>query len=151
MTSHRLFSPEAVHAAKIRPGDLIFIQSFEMTSTDVVVGVGMGYDLGAYAPVTSEGTLFVDGVLVSCFADFDDHEMAHYIMGPLRALYEMAPISMGANGHYIHWLLRSILRPVGVRLLGKEKFYQDVSKTEGHANDEHSRFVIKKEVRKVKL
>ena len=32
--------------------------------------------LGAFTPVTMDGTIVVDGVLASCYA-FSDHDMAH--------------------------------------------------------------------------
>ena len=39
--------------------------------------------LGAYTPVTMEGTIVVDGVLASCYA-FSDHDLAHIGVTPMR-------------------------------------------------------------------
>ena len=41
----------------------------------------------AYAPLTEAGTAFVDGALVSCYADHLPVETAHAAFAPLRALY----------------------------------------------------------------
>jgi len=148
MTSERLFKQEAVHAAKIRPGDLINTQSYDQTRADRVVGVGIGEDKGAYAPVTYEGTLFVDDVLVSCFADFEDHDMAHYLMGPARVLYNMVPNSVASKGHYVHGYLRGIFRPVAVRLFGEEKFYKAKFENERIEVEQESVWILKQKLEK---
>ena len=38
---------------------------------------------GAYAPLTIEGNMMVDGVLASCYA-FTDHDLAHIVMTPIQ-------------------------------------------------------------------
>ena len=39
--------------------------------------------LGAYVPLTAEGNIIVDGVLTSCYADFD-HDLALFTMAPMQ-------------------------------------------------------------------
>ena len=39
--------------------------------------------LGAYAPLTMEGNIVVEGVLASCYGSFD-HDLAHIAMAPIR-------------------------------------------------------------------
>ena len=39
--------------------------------------------LGAYVPLTMEGTIMVDGVLASCYPSAD-HDLAHIGMTPIR-------------------------------------------------------------------
>ena len=39
--------------------------------------------LGAYAPLTNEGKIMVDGVLVSCCAIID-HDVAHFAVMPMQ-------------------------------------------------------------------
>ena len=39
--------------------------------------------LGAYAPLTREGNIMVNGVLASCYADID-HHLAHLSMVPIQ-------------------------------------------------------------------
>ena len=38
---------------------------------------------GLYAPLTAEGHIVVDGVLASCYANFD-HDIAHIAMKPMQ-------------------------------------------------------------------
>ena len=44
---------------------------------------------GVYAPLTSEGNLVVDDVLVSCYAVIDSQTIAHISFAPLRLWYKM--------------------------------------------------------------
>ena len=39
---------------------------------------------GAHVPLTREGNIIVDEVLVSCYASSADHNLAHLSMAPLR-------------------------------------------------------------------
>ena len=41
------------------------------------------YILGAYVPLTMEGNIIVDGIVVSCYASFD-HDLAHFTMTPMQ-------------------------------------------------------------------
>ena len=38
--------------------------------------------LGAYVPMTVEGTIVVDGVLASCYGSYD-HAVGHFMMTPI--------------------------------------------------------------------
>ena len=38
--------------------------------------------LGAYAPLTMEGNIMVDGVLASCYANYD-HDRSHFAVAPI--------------------------------------------------------------------
>lgn len=42
--------------------------------------------MGAYAPLTEAGSVFVDGVLASSYALVEDHRLAHWAFGPVRLL-----------------------------------------------------------------
>lgn len=126
VTSKTLFKRKAVYASTIKLGDYVYSQTSGegFAVADRVVAVALGDGRGAFAPVTSEGTLFVDGVLVSCFADLADHDLAHTLMSPFRAIYGLAPNSLGAAGHHLHKYLKAIIRPIGLKILGEDQFYK---------------------------
>ncbi|EDO36215.1 predicted protein, partial [Nematostella vectensis] len=92
VSSNGLHRRDAVYAARVRPGDYVYVQTpgEDTTHAEKVVGVALGREVGAFAPVTAEGTMLVNGVLVSCFADISDHDLANSLMSPLRSFYSMA-------------------------------------------------------------
>lgn len=116
----------SVHASQIKPGDyiLVHVPTYHAPIARKVMSVSTAERFGAFAPVTQEGTMIVDGVWVSCYADIVDHNLADSLMSPLKSFYNMAPQTLGARGLNVHGYLKQVLRPIGLRILGKEKFYQ---------------------------
>lgn len=53
---------------------------------DRVVQVNLTMEVGAYAPMTSEGTVLVDDVVASCYAVVNSQAIAHYAFAPLRLM-----------------------------------------------------------------
>ena len=77
----------ATFASTIRPGDILLTGNrYSSLRPTRVVNVAMVTDLGLYAPLTNEGTLFVNEALVSCYAHWPSHKMAHLAMAPLRLM-----------------------------------------------------------------
>jgi len=116
------------HASRVRPGDFILIHTRRGRYPDIVTSVSIAERQGAFAPVTQEGTMIVDDVWVSCYADIADHALADSLMTPLKRFYGLAPNLLGAGGKYVHGYLKGVLRPIGVTIFGKEKFYQSPQK-----------------------
>ena len=52
---------------------------------------------GAYSPLTKEGTIIVDGVLSSCYAHSPDHDVAHFVLTPLRWFPDIIHWIFGEN------------------------------------------------------
>lgn len=76
----------AVFASEINIGDLLYTSNRNISSFQTVSQITMTIETGVYAPLTRQGTLLVDGVLVSCYAHWPSHDTAHQVMAPLRAV-----------------------------------------------------------------
>jgi len=55
--------------------------------------------MGVYAPVTTAGTIAVDGLAASCYASTRSHRMAHAALKPMRTAYKHNP-EHAANHHH---------------------------------------------------
>ena len=72
---------------------------------------------GAYAPITMEGNISVNGVLASCYAS-TDHDLAHIGMTPLRWFPKMTSWIFGEETEIK--MSRSIAKELGKWLITNE-------------------------------
>lgn len=110
----------ATFASEINPGDFLLLGSKHGNLRSLqVVKVTMVTEQGLYAPLTNEGTLFVNDVLTSCYAHWPSHNLAHLAMAPFRVLTRItnilgpifshfSPVGFGdvirrENENEIHW------------------------------------------------
>ncbi|XP_063308741.1 sonic hedgehog protein [Pelobates fuscus] len=127
---------KSVFASDVQPGDLVYVvnqkQGIASLEEVEVSNVHLAEDFGAYAPMTDEGTLVVDGVLASCYAVIEEHNWAHMAFAPLRFgldLYSFiypinstptSPVHIQEEG--IHWYSQ-ILYKLGTLLLDKDSIH----------------------------
>jgi len=76
--------------------------------------------LGVYAPVTTAGTIAVDGVAASCYASTRSHRAAHAALKPVRAAWERHP-EHAANHHH------------GKRIEGSHAYIDRIARVVGKA------------------
>lgn len=110
-----------IYAYRVQVGDFvqIFVNGTQLLPSKVV-NVSIQEETGVYAPLTAHGTLLVNGILTSCYANIEWHEMAHRSFSPLRLLYSMfsfLPELIGNDG--IHWYCH-FLCVLAKRVLGWE-------------------------------
>lgn len=87
---------QAQFASQARRGDCLLIHSAEgQVRPSRINSVLVKEDVGMYAPLTEEGTLFVDGVLASSYALLEDHKLAHWSFGPMRLLFSFKQLVWG--------------------------------------------------------
>ena len=72
---------EFIYAKDVKIGDLLF--SHLKNDHVKVIDISVEAEKGAYAPLTEDGTLFVNNILVSCYANIQSHKLAHFSMQPI--------------------------------------------------------------------
>lgn len=86
--------PRYLRASRLRPGDHIFSierQSNEtMKPVEVIQVEHHVRRADAFAPVTAEGTLIVDDIQVSCYANYEYHSLIHLVLLPYRLWYAVS-------------------------------------------------------------
>uniref|UniRef100_A0A8C5M4I5 Hedgehog protein n=1 Tax=Leptobrachium leishanense TaxID=445787 RepID=A0A8C5M4I5_9ANUR len=108
-----------IFAHRVQVGDLIhvYVNGTQLLPSKVI-RVSMQEGVGVYAPLTTHGTLLVDGVLTSCYASLEHHQLAHRSFAPLRLLHNMylaLPELIWSNG--VHWYC-NILYVLATYVLG---------------------------------
>ncbi|KAF7207168.1 indian hedgehog B protein [Nothobranchius furzeri] len=114
------------YASDIQPGQCVLVSDGKTSHLSQISRVSMRVRRGAFAPLTQEGTIVVDGVVMSCYAVLDQHQLAHWAFAPLRLLYSWTG-TRSTEGHggglhwysqVLHWLGRMLLDPGRLHPLG---------------------------------
>ncbi|XP_062861811.1 indian hedgehog signaling molecule a [Trichomycterus rosablanca] len=106
-----------VFASEVKPGQCVVLAQDREGHLSRVLRVRIREDMGVFAPLTQHGTVVVNDILSSCYAEVDEHSLAHAAFGPLRALHRWGgPMGHQAEGlHWysslLHWIGRHILNP----------------------------------------
>ncbi|XP_007575362.1 indian hedgehog B protein isoform X2 [Poecilia formosa] len=98
----------AAYAGTARPGQCVLVEAGGAARLSRIVGVSVATSRGAFAPLTRQGTIMVDGVAASCYAAVDGHRLAHQAFAPLRLLHRWTG-SAGHHGNSLHWYSRILL------------------------------------------
>lgn len=80
-------APQSILAKQLNPGELLLAESDSSSMVDSINPTKMQ---GYYAPITSAGTILVDNVVASCYAQDDRFNLPHWainlFMMPIRML-----------------------------------------------------------------
>ena len=110
--SHLMFTNDSIkplYASDISLGDYIFtLDANNNVKHSKVIQITTKTAIGKYAPLTAEGTIIVDGVLASCYANvIAEQSDIHALFAPLRLLHNFVPAVQGKEG--IHWYATSLI------------------------------------------
>ena len=102
---------QPVFAGHLQTGSYVIVNNSGSVGHARVVRVSWSRDsAGVYAPITARGTLVVDDVIVSCYAELSSHAAAHLSLAPLRLVYHVTELlstfqqSAGdADVDGVHW------------------------------------------------
>ena len=105
---------QAVYASNVREGDFVLVfDSKHGLKPSRILKIETVVQAGVYAPLTTQGNLVVDDVLVSCYALIDSQTIAHLSFAPLRwwhSIKSFLPFSENKinvddelNENGIHW------------------------------------------------
>ncbi|XP_065067034.1 sonic hedgehog protein-like [Rhopilema esculentum] len=79
-------------AGLLRIGESLLTKDQKAVRRDTIRVISQNIMQGAYAPLTEEGSLIVDGVWVSSYAKIRDPRKAHYAFAPFRTWCKFAPL-----------------------------------------------------------
>nr|APD15681.1 hedgehog [Antalis entalis] len=113
-----------IFAEEIEEGDQIVLTD---TNGDLrleeVSNITYSTQFGLYAPLTTHGTIIVDGVVVSCYAYFNNIDLTHAVFAPMRTMYSLSQYfpainsvtntfknSLDSPGDGVHWYARLLYR-----------------------------------------
>jgi len=114
---------QPVFAGQLQTGSDVIVNTGGNVGRATVVAMRWSHDSsGVYAPITERGTIVVDDVIVSCYAEFSSHVTAHACLAPLRYAYYVSrwlfqQSAAHADAHLdgVHWyatLLRRLAETV---------------------------------------
>ncbi|CAF3773377.1 unnamed protein product [Rotaria sp. Silwood1] len=77
-------------AKQIKIGDYLFVLFNGKFKYSPVINITIEMKKGYYAPLTMKGTLLINNILASCFANVNNHHLAQNYMTPFRYYYKFA-------------------------------------------------------------
>lgn len=87
---------QAQFSSRAKVGDYVLIHKLKgQVAPSRIISVSLEESLGVYAPLTDDGTLFVNGILASSYALVEDHRLAHWAFGPMRTFFSFNQLVWG--------------------------------------------------------
>ena len=86
--------PTMKFASTVRVGDHLVSGRSGPTK---VTSVTSRLETGVYSPLVATGTLLVDDLLASCYADWSSHDLAHLATLPYRLLPQLLKAEVGVT------------------------------------------------------
>ncbi|XP_042327848.1 sonic hedgehog protein [Sceloporus undulatus] len=84
--------PQPIFASRVQPGQHVYVlgQGGQTLLQAAVHRVSLQEEAsGAYAPLTTQGTILINQVLASCYAVIEEHSWAHWAFAPFRVAHTL--------------------------------------------------------------
>ena len=78
-----------VYAKELTLNDEIFVHVNDQMRVEKITKLGRKQETGAFAPLTESGTILVNNVLASCYANCQSHTLSHIAFAPLRFWHQL--------------------------------------------------------------
>ena len=75
-----------VFASELKLNDTLIIDNNDITNNDFIIQLSKSVDYGAFAPLLESGTISVNNVLTSCYANTKLHNFVHFLFQPIIQL-----------------------------------------------------------------
>ena len=109
--NHLIFdfdSGKAIFAGKLHVGDRVqFIDNDKIVPGEII-DIQLTKQQGYYAPLTTSGTIVVNGVVASNYATVSNHELAHQVMAIYR--WWISLVGTSKWNENIPWMLQIMLK-----------------------------------------
>lgn len=123
-------SYQAVYADRVQIGQFVLIAEHLALKPSKIIDIKIIKQKGVYAPLTTQGTIIVDGVAASCYAVVNSINIAHSVFAPVRALHSLSKyisvLSWTLSDNFpingVHWYA-DILYNIGTLILNKDTLY----------------------------
>ena len=99
-------------AKMVQKGDFVKVFIDGKLVAAEVTDISVSNERGSIAPLTNEGNIIVDGVLASCYALLEDHDLADSIFWPAKVMYRHFPSLLNSKNtpqNGVHWYARVML------------------------------------------
>ena len=119
---------QAVFASSVHPGQYVYTSQDGRLLPVRIAEVYTQRLTGVYAPLTRHGTLMVDSVSVSCYAQVESQWLTHTVLAPVRWYYDVTSWLHRGSSHNqsedgILWYAQ-ILHALGAIVVPKDIWYQ---------------------------
>lgn len=74
---------EFIFAKDLKTNDILISLNENKREFERIIEIETVYEQGAFAPLTEEGTLMVNSLYVSCYANTIVHDLAHFLFQPI--------------------------------------------------------------------
>ena len=106
---------EFVYARDLALNDEIFVNKNGQIVAEPIKELKRQVMAGGFAPLTESGTILVNNVFTSCYANCQSHSLSHIAFGPLRWWHRLfSPEQTNEKSDFFHTYVTGVLKVFGL-------------------------------------